>query len=128
MYLVGNFRSVAHQPAGIGKNSRVIDGGHGVARRQRHDLYATIAEEGGTIDSSALARVRTRLANAVSISRLVAVRNTSICPPIAAADRASAISESFGVAGLTSMANRAAPGATSCNSPSRLAVTLDSRF
>jgi hypothetical protein len=49
-YLVGNARSVAHQPAGIGKNARVIGGGHGAARRQHHDLHATVAEERGTID------------------------------------------------------------------------------
>src|SRR5262245_58083217 len=80
-----------------------------------------VVNNGSGLSRSASARFSTRLAKAVSMSRLVLAVRTSICRPMTeVAARASVIlGSAFGLVGLTSMAKCAAPGSSSCKRPSR---------
>src|SRR5262245_25859937 len=121
---IAQIRSVAHQAAGLHIVAQRIGGGDGVSRRQMGQLHAPAGEERRRADEESIQPfARNRCKGCVD---LVLALRTWTCSPMARAAGSSwrnVASVACTLAGSTSTATRAIPGASSRRSSSRFATT-----
>ncbi len=115
-------RSVAHQSADLGKITRRIDRRQRVARRQRDDLYPTVDEQASGHDQECIGPLLRQAGKRNVDLAAVAGAEELDLPPDGRSCRLQVLGpgSAFGSFGLKSAAKRAAPGSSSCSSPSRL--------